>query len=53
MTFGELTAVLNHVEMDGFNALQSDIQLADKDGYANDSYHLSYTTPEWQGWSAT
>jgi vitamin B12 transporter len=53
MTFGELTAVLNHVEMDGFNALKSDNQLADKDGYDNDSYHLSYTTPEWQGWSAT
>lgn len=53
MSYGELTAVLNHVQMDGFNALQSDTQLADKDGYNNDSYHLSYTTPEWQGWSAT
>ena len=53
MSYGELTAVLNHLEMDGFNALQSDNQLADKDGYENDSYHLSYTTPEWQGWSAT
>ena len=53
MSYGELTAVLNHVQMDGFNALQSDTQLADKDGYDNDSYHLSYTTPEWQGWSAT
>jgi vitamin B12 transporter len=39
--------------MDGFNALKSDNQLADKDGYDNDSYHMSYTTPEWQGWSAT
>ena len=53
MPYGELTAVLNHVQMDGFNALQSDTQLADKDGYDNDSYHLSYTTPDWQGWSAT
>jgi len=53
MSYGELTAVLNHVQMDGFNALQSDTQLADKDGYDNDSYHLSYTTPDWQGWSAT
>ena len=53
LSYGELTAVLNHVQMDGFNALQSDTQLADKDGYDNDSYHLSYTTPEWQGWSAT
>ena len=53
MAVGELTAVLNHVQMDGFNALQSDTELADKDGYNNDSYHLSYTTPEWQGWSAT
>jgi len=53
MSYGELTAVLNHVEMDGFNALKNDNQVADKDGYDNDSYHLSYTTPEWQGWSAT
>ena len=53
MSYGELTAVINHVQMDGFNALQSDTQLADNDGYNNDSYHLSYTTPEWQGWSAT
>ena len=52
-SYGELTAVLNHVEMDGFNALKNDNQVADKDGYENDSYHLSYTTPEWQGWSAT
>ena len=53
LSYGELTAVLNHIEMDGFNALKSDNQLADKDGYNNDSYHLSYTTSEWQGWSAT
>ncbi|MCH1553721.1 MAG: TonB-dependent receptor, partial [Luminiphilus sp.] len=53
MPFGELTAVLNHVEMDGFNALQSDTQLADEDGYYNDSYQLSYTTSEWKGWSST
>ena len=50
---GEMTAVLNHVGMDGFNALKSDTQLADNDGYDNDSYRLSYTTPQWQGWSAT
>ena len=50
---GEMTAVLNHVGMDGFNALKSDTQLADDDGYDNDSYRLSYTTPQWQGWSAT
>jgi len=53
MAFGELTAVLNHVGMDGFNALKSDTQLADNDGYDNDSVQLSYTTPEWNGWSAT
>ena len=53
MAFGELTAVLNHVGMDGFNALKSDTQLADDDGYDNDSVQLSYTTPEWNGWSAT
>jgi vitamin B12 transporter len=50
---GEMTAILNHVGMDGFNALKSDTQLADNDGYDNDSYRLSYTTPQWQGWSAT
>ena len=52
-SLGEMTAVLNHVGMDGFNALKSDTQLADNDGYDNDSYRLSYTTPQWQGWSAT
>ena len=51
--FGEVTAVLNHIEMDGFNALKSDTQLADHDGYDNDSIQLSYTTPEWNGWSTT
>lgn len=50
---GEITAVLNHVGMDGFNALKSDNELADKDGYDNDSVQLSYSTPEWNGWSAT
>ena len=50
---GEMTAVLNHVGMDGFNALKSDTQLADNDGYDNDCYRLSYTTPQWQGWLAT
>ena len=52
-SLGEMTAVLNHMGMDGFNALKSDTQLADNDGYDNDSYRLSYTTPQWQGWSAT
>ena len=52
-SFGEMTAILNHVGMDGFNALKSYTQLADNDGYDNDSYRLSYTTPQWQGWSAT
>ena len=52
-SLGEMTAVLNHVGMDGFNALKSDTQLADNDGYDNDSYRLSYTIPQWQGWSAT
>ena len=52
-SLGEMTAILNHVGMDGFNALKSDTQLADNDGYDNDSYRLSYTTPQWQGWSAT
>ena len=50
---GEVTAVLNYVGMDGFNAQKSDTQLADNDGYDNDSIQLSYTTPEWNGWSAT
>lgn len=53
MAFGEITAVLNHVGMNGFNALKSDNQLADSDGYDNDSVQLSYTTPEWNGWSAS
>ncbi len=53
MAFGEITAVLNQVGMDGYNALKSDTQLADNDGYDNDSYQLSYTTPELGGWSAT
>ncbi len=53
LSYGELTAVLNHVEMDGFNALKNDNQVADKDGYDNDSYHFSNTSPEWQGWSAS
>lgn len=52
-SFGELTAVVNQVGMDGYNALRSDTQLADMDGYDNDSYQLSYTTPELDGWSAT
>ena len=51
--FGEVTTVLNHIETDGFNAFKSDTQLADHDGYDNDSIQLSYTTPEWDGWSAT
>ena len=53
LNFGEVTAVLNHIETDGFNAFKSDTQLADHDGYDNDSIQLSYTTPEWDGWSAT
>ena len=53
MTLGEFSAVFNQVEMDGFNALKADTLLADNDGYDNDSYQLSYTTPEWDGWSAT
>ena len=53
LAFGEVTAVLNHIEMDGFNAFKSDTQLADHDGYDNDSIQLSYTTPEWNGWSTT
>jgi vitamin B12 transporter len=53
MSFGEFSAVLNQVQTDGFNALRSDTLLADNDGYDNDSYQLSYTTPEWDGWSAT
>ena len=53
MSLGEFSAVFNQVEMDGFNALKADTLLADNDGYDNDSYQLSYTTPEWDGWSAT
>ena len=53
LSLGEFSAVFNQVEMDGFNALKADTLLADNDGYDNDSYQLSYTTPEWDGWSAT
>ena len=53
MSLGEFSAVFNQVKMDGFNALKADTLLADNDGYDNDSYQLSYTTPEWDGWSAT
>ena len=53
LPLGEFSAVFNQVEMDGFNALKADTLLADNDGYDNDSYQLSYTTPEWDGWSAT
>ena len=53
MSLGEFSAVFNQVKMEGFNALNADTLLADNDGYDNDSYQLSYTTPEWDGWSAT
>ena len=53
MSVGEFSAVFNQVKMEGFNALKADTLLADNDGYDNDSYQLSYTTPEWDGWSAT
>ena len=53
MSLGEFSAVFNQVKMEGFNALKADTLLADNDGYDNDSYQLSYTTPEWDGWSAT
>ena len=52
-SMGEATLLLNKVALDGFNARLDDTVLADRDGYDNDSYHLSYTSPEWQGWSAT
>ena len=50
---GEATLLMNKVALDGFNARLDDTVLTDRDGYDNDSYHLSYTSPEWQGWSAT
>lgn len=53
MSLGEFSAVFNQVKMEGFNALKTDTLLADNDGYDNDSYQLSYITPEWHGWSAT
>lgn len=53
MSLGEFSAVFNQVKMEGFNALKADTLLADNDGYDNDSYQLSYITPEWHGWSAT
>ena len=53
MSLGEFSAVFNQVKMEGFNALKADTLLADNDGYDNDSYQLSYTTPEWDGWLAT
>lgn len=53
MSLGEFSAVFNQVKLEGFNALKADTLLADNDGYDNDSYQLSYTTPEWDGWSAT
>ena len=52
-SIGEATLLMNKVALDGFNARLDDTVLADRDGYDNDSYHLSYTSPEWQGWSAT
>jgi vitamin B12 transporter len=52
-SLGEATLLINKVALDGFNARLDDTVLADRDGYDNDSYHLSYTSPEWQGWSAT
>ena len=52
-SMGEATLMMNKVALDGFNARLDDTVLADRDGYDNDSYHLSYTSPEWQGWSAT
>jgi len=52
-SMGEATLLMNKVALDGFNARLDDTVLADRDGYDNDSYHLSYTSPEWQGWSAT
>ena len=52
-SMGEVTLLMNKVALDGFNARLDDTVLADRDGYDNDSYHLSYTSPEWQGWSAT
>ena len=52
-SMGEATLLMSKVALDGFNARLDDTVLADRDGYDNDSYHLSYTSPEWQGWSAT
>ena len=52
-SMGEVTLLVNKVALDGFNARLDDTVLADRDGYDNDSYHFSYTSPDWQGWSAT
>ena len=50
---GEATLLINKMALEGFNARLDDTVVADRDGYDNHSYHLSYTSPEWQGWSAT
>jgi vitamin B12 transporter len=52
-SMGEATLLITKVALDGFNARLDDTVLADRDGYDNDSFHVSYTSPEWQGWSAT
>ena len=52
-SMGAITAVLNQAKTDGLNSRLSDTELLDRDGYTNDSVHVTYMTPEWRGWSAT
>jgi vitamin B12 transporter len=50
---GEGSIAISQMTLDGFNARLDDVTLNDDDGYDNESYQLTYTTPTWRNWSAT
>ena len=50
---GEGSISISQMTLDGFNARLDDVTLNDDDGYDNESYQLTYTTPTWRNWSAT
>ncbi|MDC0508222.1 TonB-dependent receptor [Luminiphilus sp.] len=50
---GEGSISISQMTLDGFNARLDDVTLSDDDGYDNESYQLTYTTPTWRNWSAT
>ena len=50
---GEGSISLSQMTLDGFNARLDDVTFNDDDGYDNESYQLTYTTPTWRNWSAT